>query len=248
MKEELSDIEKQILRDQEFLQKLKVAVTAKGPEHEDEFYSKGEFVTDDDEIKYRAMSAARTLSKEIRQRQKRGARELMRSGGPIILWTFNERKKGITFMDKKEEKMKELEDEMEEKKNLKTKKAEKKKKKIEVEDPDLDEEDLNEEDEEDLDAEEDTDNAEEDGDDDNGNEKKKEKKKMKKEKKEKKAKKMKREKKAKKTTSSKSDKSAEKANKKLQKKIDRLVAKEAKLRKRANDVDAKIKKLESKMK
>lgn len=101
--EGLSDVEKKILHDQEFMSKLKVAVTAKGPEHEDAEYSDGEFFTDSDLDAYRRKMLALEVKKSIRRRKKQVEREQQRLGGPIVLYTFNDLKKGKSIMAKKEE-------------------------------------------------------------------------------------------------------------------------------------------------
>ncbi len=85
------------------MKKLKVAVTAKGPQHEDAEYSAGEFLTDSEAERYRENQRAKDLKKQIRQRKKRAAKEEQRFGGRIVLWSFEEtKKKGKSIMEKKE--------------------------------------------------------------------------------------------------------------------------------------------------
>ena len=68
---QLTEAELKVQRDLELMQKLKVGVSAMGPSHEDEEYSKGEFLTDDDEYKYRESKVAADIKKGMRQRKKR---------------------------------------------------------------------------------------------------------------------------------------------------------------------------------
>lgn len=95
--------DEKIVKDQEFMKTLKVAVTAKGPQHEDAEYSVGEFFTDSEEERYRENQRAKDLKKQIRQRKKRATKEEQRFGGRIVLWSFEEtKKKGKSIMEKKE--------------------------------------------------------------------------------------------------------------------------------------------------
>lgn len=99
----MTETDDKIVKDQEFMKKLKVAVTAKGPQHEDAEYSAGEFLTDIEEEQFRAVQRARDLKKQIRQRKKRATKEEQRFGGRIVLWSFEEnKKKGKSIMEKKE--------------------------------------------------------------------------------------------------------------------------------------------------
>ncbi len=99
----MSETDAKIVKDQEFMKTLKVAVTAKGPQHEDAEYSAGEFLTDGEEQRYRASQRAKDLKKQIRQRKKRATKEEQRFGGRIVLWSFEEnKKKGKSIMEKKE--------------------------------------------------------------------------------------------------------------------------------------------------
>lgn len=99
---QLTEAELKVQRDLELMQKLKVGVSAMGPSHEDEEYSKGEFLTDDDEHKYRESKVAADIKKGMRQRKKRAEKEERRHGGKIVLWTFDEMKKGKRLMSAKE--------------------------------------------------------------------------------------------------------------------------------------------------
>lgn len=99
----MTETDDKIVKDQEFMKKLKVAVTAKGPQHEDAEYSAGEFLTDSEAERYRENQRAKDLKKQIRQRKKRAAKEEQRFGGRIVLWSFEEtKKKGKSIMEKKE--------------------------------------------------------------------------------------------------------------------------------------------------
>lgn len=98
----MTEAELKVQRDLELMQKLKVGVSAMGPSHEDEEYSKGEFLTDDDEHKYRESKVAADIKKGMRQRKKRAEKEERRHGGKIVLWTFDEMKKGKRLMSAKE--------------------------------------------------------------------------------------------------------------------------------------------------
>ena len=71
----MTETDDKIVKDQEFMKKLKVAVTAKGPQHEDAEYSVGEFLTDSEAERYRENQRAKDLKKQIRQRKKRAAKE-----------------------------------------------------------------------------------------------------------------------------------------------------------------------------
>ena len=72
---ELSDVEKKILKDCEFMQTLKVAVTAKGPANEDKEYSRGEFVDEYSEAKFRASEFSRLFKSELRKRHNKVKKE-----------------------------------------------------------------------------------------------------------------------------------------------------------------------------
>jgi len=100
MEVQLSETDARIVKDQEFLKTLKVAVTAKGPQHEDREYSVGEFLTDAEELKFREKERIRILNKQMRQRRKRADKEERRFGGRIVLWTFEDMKKGKKIMAK----------------------------------------------------------------------------------------------------------------------------------------------------
>ena len=100
----MQNADAKVAKDQEFLKTLKVAVTAKGPEHEDREYSVGEFLDDAGELKFREKERIRILNKQMRQRKKRADKEERRFGGRIILWTFEDMKKGKKTMTKEMEK------------------------------------------------------------------------------------------------------------------------------------------------
>lgn len=108
---QLTEAELKVQRDLELMQKLKVGVSAMGPSHEDEEYSKGEFLTDDDEHKYRESKVAADIKKGMRQRKKRAEKEERRHGGKIVLWTFDEMKKGKRLMSAKEREEEEMDEE-----------------------------------------------------------------------------------------------------------------------------------------
>lgn len=98
-----TEAELKVIRDQEFMKKLKVAVSAKGPLHEDDEYSLSEFTNDDDERRFREQDVSRQLKKKLRQLRKKADREEQRFGGKIILWSFDELKKGKKTMKQKQE-------------------------------------------------------------------------------------------------------------------------------------------------
>ncbi len=112
----MTEAERKVQRDLELMQKLKVGVSAMGPSHEDEEYSKGEFLTDVDEYKYRESKVAADIKKGMRQRKKRAEKEERRHGGKIVLWTFDEMKKGKRLMSAKERE-EEMDEEMNDEEN-----------------------------------------------------------------------------------------------------------------------------------
>lgn len=102
---ELTEIEKKIYHDQEVMKRWKVAaIPCSSPKENDDELSEGEFMQKgnfqrDEHV--RKVSGQR-LVEESKKRKKKADREHKRLGGPIILWTFDEMKKGVTTMAKRE--------------------------------------------------------------------------------------------------------------------------------------------------
>lgn len=110
-----------------FLKSLKIALPAKAPEHEDALYSKGEFCDGQSIINYYRNGLSQNMKREMKRRKKQVERERKRLGGPIILWTFKDMKKGKKIMSEATVEKKDEKKETEKPKEKKATKVEKKK-------------------------------------------------------------------------------------------------------------------------
>ena len=81
------------------------AVSCSSPVDEDAEFSRGEFTQADNRLRddYHRKEAGKRLVTEAKKRKKKADREQKRLGGPIVLWTFKDTKKGRTIMAMKEE-------------------------------------------------------------------------------------------------------------------------------------------------
>jgi len=128
--EDSAELTQSILHDQEVMKTWKVAaVPCSSPADEDAEYSKGEFTQKSNRLRddYLRKEAGKRLVEEARKRKKKADREQKRLGGPIVVWTFKDVKKGRTIMSMKEEMAEEAAAEKAEKKeNAKKAKSAKK--------------------------------------------------------------------------------------------------------------------------
>lgn len=98
---------------------MKVAgIPCRGSMEEDAEYSKGEFTQKSNKLRddYHRIEAGKRLVTEAKKRKKKADREQKRLGGPIVVWTFKDTKKGRTIMAMKAEIEKKAADEKAEKK------------------------------------------------------------------------------------------------------------------------------------
>lgn len=124
------EIQQKIHHDQEVMKGWKVAaIPCSSPADNDAELSEGEFMqkSNHQRDEYLRKRAGLLIVREAKKRLKKATREQKRLGGPIILWTFKDVKKGRTIMAQKEEIAAEAAEEKEKAKEAKAKAKAKKK-------------------------------------------------------------------------------------------------------------------------